>query len=74
MSSFTDIDKKKWPEDSCPSCGVNWHVCFFKDDIHNHVKKCQLEKQSNYKIYPVQNKTSKNRMQALCESIMAKKR
>jgi len=23
---------------------MNWQVCFFKDDIHNHVKKCQLEK------------------------------
>ena len=45
MSSFTDIDKKKRPEDSRPSCGVNWQLCFFKDDIHNHVKKCQLEKQ-----------------------------
>lgn len=42
MSSLTDIDKIKWPENSCPSHGVNWQVCFFKDDIHNHVNKSQL--------------------------------
>ena len=53
MSSFTDIDKKKWPEDSCPSYGENWKVHFFTDDIQNHVKKCQLEKQKSDKIYPV---------------------
>ena len=45
MSCFTDIDKKKWPEDSCPSYDENWPVCFFKNDIHNHVKKCQQKKQ-----------------------------
>ena len=45
MSCFTDIDKKKWPEDSCPSYDENWPVRFFKNDIHNHVKKCQLKKQ-----------------------------
>ena len=42
MSSFADIDKNKWTENSCPSYGMNGEICFFEYDVHDHVDKSQL--------------------------------
>ena len=43
LSPLADIDKKKRTKHSRPSYGVNWELSLSEDDVHNHVKKCELK-------------------------------
>ena len=43
LSPLADIDKKKRTKHTSPSYGVNWEFSLFEDDVHNHVKKCELK-------------------------------
>jgi len=42
LSSLTDIGKEEGPKNSSPSYSNHWQFTFFEDNVHDHVKKCQL--------------------------------
>ena len=47
LSPLADIDKKKRAKHTSPSYGVNWEFSLFEDDVHNHVKKCELKEKNH---------------------------
>ena len=53
LSPFTDIDKKKRAKHTSPSYGVNWEFSLFEDDVHNHVKKCELKEKNSVRKKPI---------------------
>ena len=46
LSPLADIDKKKRAKHSGPSYGANWEFSLFEDDVHHHVKKCELKEKN----------------------------
>ena len=53
LSPLADIDKKKRTKHTSPSYGVNWEFSLFEDDVHNHVKKCELKEKKSVRKKPI---------------------
>lgn len=53
LSPLADIDKKKRTKHSRPSYGVNWELSLSEDDVHNHVKKCELKEKNSVSKKPI---------------------
>lgn len=53
LSPLADIDKKKRAKHTSPSYGVNWEFSLFEDDVHNHVKKCELKEKNSVRKSPI---------------------
>ena len=53
LSPLADIDKKKRAKHTSPSYGVNWEFSLFEDDVHNHVKKCELKEKNSVRKKPI---------------------